>query len=290
MAEVRPPGPEHFDQVYPLLLRFGHAAMSREDWRRMLFDLPWPVEEPHRGYMLLDGDAVVGFLGTIFSRRELGGATRRICNLSSWIVDERHRTSSFQLLLPVLSMKSHTIVNLSASREAHEIFRALGFQTLEDRQTLVVPIPGPRDLAGWPRCSVHLRPEAIRGRLAGAGLRIFDDMRGTVACQVLLADRERSCHLVATSSPWKGRMRLAHIQYASDWTFLTEHGPQAAWALYRRMGTAGLRLDGRRAGNWAPPLSARRPILLPQLYRPAEPDMTAQLLDGLYTEVVNQRW
>ena len=64
---------------------------------------------------------------------------------------------------------------------------------------------------------------------------------------MLLADRERSCHLVATSSPWKGRMRLAHIQYASDWTFLTEHGPQAAWALYRRMGTAGLRLDGRRA-------------------------------------------
>jgi len=290
MPHVRPAGPEHFDQVYPLLLGFGHAAMSRDDWRRMLFDLPWRVDEPHRGYMLIDGDAVVGFLGTIFSRRDLGGVTRRICNLSSWIVDEKHRASSFQLLLPVLSMKTHTIVNLSASRGANEIFRSLGFRMLEDAQTLVVPVPGPWELAGWPSCSVILRPEEILTHLTGVGRQLFDDMRGTLASQLLIADRERCCHVVATSSPWKGRLRLAHVQYASDWTFLAEHAARIAWALYRRMGTVGLRIDGRRAGSWSPPFSTRRSLFLPQLYRPAEPDLTPELLDGLYTEVVNQRW
>jgi len=68
----------------------------------MLFDLPWPVEEEHRGFILRDGGEAVGFLGTIFSRRTVGGTTCRFCNLSSWIVKESHRSSSLQLILPVL--------------------------------------------------------------------------------------------------------------------------------------------------------------------------------------------
>lgn len=290
MAEVKPAGPGDFDRVYPLLLRFGHTRMSRDDWRRMLFELPWPVEEPQRGYMLIETGAVVGFLGTIFSRRELGGGTRRICNLSSWIVEERHRASSLQLVLPVLSMKTHTILNLSASPGAHEIFRGLGFRPLEDRQTLVVPLPRSEEIARLPRCRVIVDPDGIRARLDGPGQRIFDDMRGTLAGQAFLVDGQRSCHVIATRSPWKGRLGLAHVQYASDWEFVRRHASLVSWSFLRTLGTVGLRLDGRRAGAWTHAFSVHRTIPLPPLYRPAEPDVTPELLDGLYTEVVNQRW
>lgn len=289
MPDVRPVGPEHFDQVYPLLLEFNHPAMSRDDWRRMLFDLPWHVEEPHRGYALVEHDEVVGFLGTIFSERVLGGLTRRICNLSSWIVKERHRASSFGLLLPVLAMKTHTIVNLSASQAAHEIFLRLGFRTLEDRQTLVVPLPLPGEIARWPRCSALIGPDKIRAHLDRSGCKISDDMRGTLASQVLLIDGARSCHLIATRSPWKGRLRLAHVQFASDWAFLSDHTALAAWSFFRALGTVGLRIDGRRAIR-SRAFTSRRVLSLSQLYRPAESDLTPELLDGLYTEVVNQRW
>jgi hypothetical protein len=64
-AEVRPVRPQDFESLYPLLLRFENPRMSREDWRRMLFDLAWATEEPFRGYALWDGDKAVGFLGAI---------------------------------------------------------------------------------------------------------------------------------------------------------------------------------------------------------------------------------
>lgn len=290
MPDVRPVGPEHFDQVYPLLLEFANSAMSRDDWRRMLFDLPWSVSETHRGYALFENDRVVGFLGTIFSERQVGSVRRRVCNLSSWIVKPSHRSSSFLLLLPVLSMTSHTIVNLSASPSAHEIFRGLGFRTLEDRQALLVPVPLPGEIVRLPRTEALLDPGRVLDRLDAVGRRIFEDMRRTLAAQVLLIDGDRTCHVVATRSPWKARLQLAHVQYASDWMFLADHGSLAAWSLHRQLGTVGLRIDGRRLTRRAPPFSVRRTLRLPHLYRPAESDITPDQIDGLYTEAVNQRW
>ena len=183
MAEVRPALPGHFDDVYPLLLGFRHATMSRDDWRRMLFDLPWPVDEPHRGHILYDRGRAVGFLGTIFSHRIVGGRKLRFCNLSSWVVEDPYRSSSFELLLPVLGMKTHTIVNLSASASVHEIFTRLGFLTLEGSQVLLPPLARPGEILRWPRCRIVTRTEAILEQLDAPRLEIFDHMSGTPAGQ-----------------------------------------------------------------------------------------------------------
>lgn len=289
MAEVRPALPGDFDLVHPLLAGFGNRAMSREDWRRMLFDLPWKVDEPSRGFVLVEGGRAVGFLGTIFSNREIAGRTWRLCNLSSWIVEPAHRSSSFQLVLPVMSMRSYTILNLSASPTAHEVFRSLGFMVLEDEQALVVPVGAiPRALSS--RVSLELRPESIRAALDPAERRIFDDMRGTLAMQLLLTSGTRRCHIVATRSPWKGRMKLAHVQYASDGELLAGNLALVTWGFFRIAHTAGVRLDGRHAPLSLPAFAVRRRLPLPQLYRPADPDLTPRMLDGLYTESVGQRW
>src|SRR5262245_6490969 len=146
MATVRPARPEDFPAVLPLLESFGQDTMRPDDWRRMLFEPPWPVVEPARGFLLEDGGEAVGFLGTIFSTRVVREVERRFVNLSSWIVRPSHRASSMQLVLPVLALKGYTIVNLSASETAHEIFRKLGFRTLEERQVLCPPVPRARDL------------------------------------------------------------------------------------------------------------------------------------------------
>lgn len=290
MATVRPATPADFDLVAPLLGDFAHPAMTGADWRRMLFDPPWAVEEPTRGFLLEEGGSVVGFLGTIFSTREVRGTQRRFCNLSSWVVREPHRASSMQLLLPVLGLKSHTIVNLSASQTAHEIFTRLGFAVLEDHQVLIGPLARPSDLVTWPGVRVTTRLDEIAAALDPAGRRILEDMRGTLAAQVLVRRGDRTCHAVATRSLWKRGLTLAHVQYASDWGLLLACVPAAAAAFFGRLGTVGLRVDGRRVPGGAPALAARRALALTTLYRPAERDLVPADLDGLYTEVVNQRW
>src|SRR6266571_8166772 len=99
--DVRPVTSDQFPEIYPLLQSFKNPSMLREDWRRMLFDLPWAVDEPHRGHGLYHNGRAVGFLGTLFSTRQIRGRTLRFCNLSSWIVDDAYRAGSFQLLMPV---------------------------------------------------------------------------------------------------------------------------------------------------------------------------------------------
>jgi hypothetical protein len=288
--EVRPATPGQFEEIYPLLLDFANPRLSRDDWRRMLFDLPWPVDEEARGFVLRDGGAVVGFLGTIFSRRELNGATHRFCNLSSWIVKETHRAASLQLVFPVLALKSHTIVNLSPSAAAYEIFARLGFQPLESAQVLLPSFARPGELLRARGDSVITRPEVLLAELDAPGRTIAEHMAGTLAGQALLKCGARRCHVVATRSPWKGRWQLAQVQYASDWELFWEHLASVSGAFGRTLGTVGLRVESRHLRGRRPRLSVERPLPRPNLYRPASPDITPQMIDGLYSEAVGLRW
>ncbi len=285
--DVRPATSADFDEVYPLLLDFANPRMSRDDWRRMLFDLPWPVEEETRGYVLRDGGAVVGFLGTIFSRREASGRALRFCNLSSWIVKETHRSASLQLVLPVLALKSHTIVNLSPSATAYEVFAQLGFRPLETAQVLLPPLARLSDLLPG---SVLTRPDEIATALDEPGRRIAQHVAGTLAAQALVRSGERRSHVVATRSPWKGRWRLAHVQYASDWDLVWERLGAVSGAFRRTLGTVGLRIDARHLRGRRPRLSVARALPRANLYRPASPDITPEMVDGLYTEALGLRW
>jgi hypothetical protein len=288
--DVRPALPTDFDEVFPLLQLFGNRRMTRDDWRRMLFDLPWPVPEAHRGFILRDAGEAVGFMGTIFSCRTLGGVTRRICSTSSWIVKESHRSSSLQLVLPVLALRSHTIVNLAPSAAAYEVFARLGFRPLDTSQVLMPPFANPAELARIGRCSATTRIEEIIAGLGAEGQTIATHMAPTNAGQVLLRRGERCCHVVATRSLWKGRWMLAHVQYASDWPLLWEHLGQASLKLGRVLGTVGLRVDGRHLRGAPPLLARRRALPRPRLYRPATPDVLPEMIDGLYAETVGQRW
>jgi hypothetical protein len=290
MAEVRPVPPEMFAEIYPLLQEFPGQKLSRELWRRMLFDPPWPVEEPQRGYALIDGSRVVGFMGAMFSRRWVQGQQIRFCNLSSWIVKPTHRALSLELLRPVLALKDYTVVSPSPNAVAHPIYVRLGFTVLEDAQWLMTPLAGTGNLITAMGASVVTDPDRMRAELDAAGREIQEHLRGTVASQALVLGRGGRCHVVATASPWKGPWRLAHVQYASDWGMFWEHAPPLAAAFFRTLGTVGLRVDGRHAAGRRPAFAVRRPMALPTLYLPGRAGTTPDRVDGLYSEVLFQRW
>lgn len=288
-VEVRPATPADFDAVYPLLLEFKNPHMSRDDWRRMLFDLPWPVEEDHRGYMLAEHGEIVGFFGTVFSRRWVAGSWHRFCATSSWIVREAHRGASLQLVTPILALKSHTIVNLTPSPAAYRIFTRLGLRHLETAQVLVPRFLNPSAILGTGGTVISDLAE-MRAQLDETGRRILDDMAGTLAAQIVVCREGRSCHVVATRSPWKRRFTLAYVQYASDWGLFRRALGAVSAAFSQLLGTAGLRVDARRLARSRPRLSTLRPYDPPSLFRPAAPEITAEVIDGLYTELVGQRW
>ena len=84
----------------------------------MLFTYP-SADDPRRGYAVYSDGKVIGFLGTIISRRTWCGRVERVCNFSTCIVDGGHPNASILLTRPVLAeMDGYTIVGFTPSPSA----------------------------------------------------------------------------------------------------------------------------------------------------------------------------
>ena len=58
------------------------------------------------GYVITNENKTnVGFMGTIYSKRNFNNQEYIYCNIHSWIVDETYRINSFLLLTPLINQK-----------------------------------------------------------------------------------------------------------------------------------------------------------------------------------------
>jgi hypothetical protein len=281
-------GPEAFEDIYPLLVQLRNGAMSKADWRWLLFEYPWAASQP-RGWALYADGKAVGFIGAVFSARPLLGRVEKFCNPSSWIVLEGHRYASALLLKPILALKDHTVLSLSLSPDAYKVSLALGLRPLESEQLVLPPIPRPAEAIRALRGSFSLAPEEIRAELAGVERTMHEDMGSSpVARRVLLRRGDRQCYLVATLCR-KWGVPYADVHYVGNREFFWEHRILAQAALVLAMGIAGLTvaIDRRFLVGRAPPLSQRMKVM--RLYRPAHDDITPMMIDGLYSESMGLR-
>jgi len=111
MATVHKATIDLFDRIYPLLEYFNIKDMSRDDWFQLL-NTRWSALHDHFGYVLMDGDEVVGFLGAFFYERTLHGSSYSLCNLFCWYVPEKYRKESLFLILAILNLKETTVTSL----------------------------------------------------------------------------------------------------------------------------------------------------------------------------------
>jgi hypothetical protein len=86
----------------------------------------------------------------------------------------------------------------------------------------------------------------------------------------------------------KKRLPFAEIQYASDWEFFWEHRLLAHAALVPTTRAVGLLVDKRFVNGRRAPLCATRPCQ--RLYRPTRKEIEPQMIDGLYSELMNLKW
>ena len=287
MNEVRAVGAEAFEEIYPLLRQFPTAQMGKEDWRRMLFATRWS-DNPQRGYALYADGKAVGFIGTLFSKRYLAGRVEPICSLSSWIMLPDHRDGVLTLLMPILKLRDHTILNPTPSPSAYEIFFKLGFRQLEAERVIVPPVPRLREASRAFVGSFSRSRTDLERELTGDDRTLYQDHSSCAAAQhVLLRNGERRCYVVATPVH-KKRLPFAEIQYVSDWDFFWEHRLLAHAALLPATRALALFVDKRFAGGRRTPLLATWPCR--RLYRPARKEIEPQMIDGLYSELMNLRW
>ena len=79
------------------------------------------------GYILCEENSkIIGFLGTIYSKRKIHNEIINHCYLHSWIVNSKHRSQAFRLLTPILEEKIF-ISTFSPIKSLEGLYLKLGF-------------------------------------------------------------------------------------------------------------------------------------------------------------------
>ncbi len=279
MVTVRKASGDDFERVVPLLLDFKNPYIRKEEWKRLFTD-HWGEARGHFGYVMLDGEEAVGFLGLILSRRTVRGSERRFCNLTSWIVREPYRGRSLFLLLPALKEPDTTLVDLTPSAEVYALLRKAGFHDFETRQRILFPVP-----AAGPDCAVRFDPGVLESGLDPESLKIYRDHRFPGCRHALIESEGGRCYVLMNRMVRRKKPYfLAVIEHVSDRGVFAECAGRAAIRICLHLQVLALFADERLLGGARIPLSVTRPLSHPRVFK--SETCTGDDMDGLYSESV----
>ena len=174
MAVVRKATAADFDKVHILLASMEGPRLAKEKWRGLFID-HWNSEEGYFGYVLVDGDEVVGFMSMLFTQRKFSSHTLKVCNLNSWVVKEKYRAEGLKMVMPLSRMKEYLLTTLTANKNVSYIFSKLGFKTLDSCWIIIPPIPTAFSLVSAFKYRFIFELSQIPCFLAGDDLKIFED-------------------------------------------------------------------------------------------------------------------
>lgn len=289
---IRAVGPDDREPICRFLEKsFRESSINATTWHQLL-DHEW--SDRGRGYTLLNGNAVVGFIGAVTAQREVNGEAVHVCNLSSWVVQAQYRGWGLALLAAVLQDENLTYTALTPGPTTRAALKAHGFKPLGGHRVAMLPLLQPETLFRPNRPVISFDPAVVRERLTSQQRQIFDDHSPYDCLQLTVTDGsdyaylvvKRRVHRVAANRLGRRtRVPLFGIPYSdilhcSSPELLSRHLERVKLAILRRQRTAALVADARlfKARPWGMTLSQRT------CYR--SPLLEADDVDGLYSEIV----
>jgi hypothetical protein len=194
---------------------FLHANFSdRVPWAAACSAMPWKVEAPNHGFMLRDGQAVVGVLLAFYSERLMSGRVERFCNMGAWYVLPSYRSRSMSLLTALLAQEGYHFTNLSPAEAPRTILTWLRFRFLDTSAALIPNLPW---LTVPGRTKISADPEVIERTLAGAELELYRDHAKALATHHLVLTRGRDyCYVMYREFRYKDVPVFAVVLFVSN--------------------------------------------------------------------------
>jgi hypothetical protein len=283
-VEVAPITDADARRVAEFLHTHLNTRISIDHWADAI-DLPWEVENPNAGFMLLDDDEVVGVQLAFYSERMIDGRWERFCNLGAWCVSPPYRFHGLRLLKSVLSQEGYHFTDLSPSGNVVGINERLSFRFLDTTTAVVPNLPWPT----WPgRDLISSDPDLIERTLTGRDLELYRDHATAGAARHLVLIRgEEWCYVVFRKDRRKGLPLFASVLYVNNPAlFRVMARPLARHLLTHHRALATLaeeRIVGYRP---RPSLQLRSPRR--KMFR--SPSLAAAQIDDLYSELVCISW
>ena len=291
---VRPAGEADIGAVVALLHERMNARIAPERWR-LILDYPWRPADVERGWLVEDRGRIVGFMGTIYSDRVVGGQIRRFCDLSSWYLMRDYRGDGIGdvLLRAGMARPDVTYQTMTARRATGRKIRALGFCVLDATRRVVRP-------QGREALAALRDPAAIREALDPDQRHCFDLHRGFGLEQAFFPTlghdlgQNRGKGLGKDLGPghglwlvWQRKLKGEGIAYhevlhASHPDALSRHAQRVANTIVT--GDTGLLAVDSRWMTAGTPAGDEEAIPLARWYR--SPNVGARAVDHLFSEVI----
>ena len=188
---LRPITDDDVDRVSRFLEENMSSGVRAEAWRRS-FDLHRDGGHPNNGFMLIDGEKIVGSYAAYYSTRMIDGRLERFCNLGAWCVLPDHRFHGVRLLRAVLKQDGYHFLDLSPSGSVVPLNERLGFTYLDDRLAILPALP-------WPvrRGAATSDGAVLERTLEGRQLAFYLDHRDAPAARhLVLRDGAAWCYVV----------------------------------------------------------------------------------------------
>lgn len=285
MAILRKATSADFEKVYALLVSMKGAAHDKETWRR-LFTNHWNTDEDYCGYVLMDGEEAVGFLGMIFCRREIAGRQLKACNVTTWVVKPRYRTESLKLVMPLMRMKDYLLTNFTAREDVSFIFRKLGFKELDKGWTIIPPVPAICAIKALRRFQFSFGAEAAARLLDSGDLAILEGHRRFGCGHLVVSGKTGYCYVVYHTCARK-HLPFVFIDYVSDPALFCAALGYLRLALPLRARAFGTIVGDRLLMGNIAPLSVHKAMAKPSpcIYK-APIELPPGKVDSLYSELV----
>jgi hypothetical protein len=182
-------------------------------WSRVML-MPWKADAPNHGFMLRDGQRVVGAYLALYSERLIAGRVERFCNLATWFVLPDYRFHSVWLLKALLAQDGYHFTDLAPTEKVALIHARLKFRYLDTSAVLIPHLPWP-SLPGQTKISADA--DIIADTLAGSDLELYRDHSQTPAVHHLVLIRGgESCYVMFRKRLLKRQELFASIHYVSN--------------------------------------------------------------------------
>lgn len=278
-AAVRAATGDDIDRIIALLIE-GFPDMPPDQWRQ-IFEYKWLPEKPNLGFVLVDGSEIVGFVGTIYSVREINGRPESFCNGTSLYVSPAYRSYSMQLIHSFVSQPGHTITALTPNSTSVAIFKEMGFEALDRSTVIIPPLLQAHSLLRSVGVSVLSKPEEIKPRLIERDLKILLDHEACPCGHYLAVSKEETCYIVTRQGRVKRGIKVSEILYCSNRAMLRRHFEIIKLRILLTERALLLMGDERIFGRHCPAGLKRRGH---RLFR--SETLKATEIDNLYTEFV----
>lgn len=212
-----------------------------EHWQKLFAPRSFVKGDDYPGLILLAGEKVVGFLGTILSDHDTAKGRITLCNLSCWYVEPAYRQHSMPLFLKAMKLPGITAwTNLTAAPHTYEWFNRLGYESFIDKKTLIFPLPslftkkkGATATVDFSIADLPLDQQAI-----------YHQHQFPHCKHVLIKKGNEHCYCIVVITKFK-KIPLANLYYISHPGLFREVIADIRWSLCWKLKAAYLVMDGQ---------------------------------------------